>query len=445
MIGPRRTWSRVTERARTRLARALLGLVGGTAAAQGLSIALSPVLTRLYGPADFGVQAVMGSMAGVLCVVAAGQYGAALTIPEDEETALRLLCCGLACLTVTAAVVGVAVGLWTPQISAVVRSPGLVQCLWLLPMSVAAVGLFDLCAQWATRGRAYGAIARARAVQALAGSAVRLGGGLLWHGPLGLVAGDAVGQSVGITAVSRGLIGRLRSQPRIAMAREAPRAGLEFRQFPLVAVPAVLLTTSGNLLPPVLLSAFYGPVTTGHYGLAFRVVGAPMALLGAAVSSVFLGEIAHARRSGPEGVVPLFRRATARLAAVAVVVLAIGAVSPVSFAALFGRQWAPAGWYAALLSVSCALQMVVAPVFSVIVVSRAQGHQLLTGAVRALTAGAGLVVPGVLGWPPVVAIALFVCGQCVYYGVTYCVCRRLVARMDGAPAAANTGAGDDVV
>src|SRR5271170_6511034 len=77
-------------------ARSVSILAGGTAVAQALAIAASPVLTRLYKPSDFGELQIFISLMGLALVAASGRYEVALLLPEDEQSSIDIL--GLAIL-----------------------------------------------------------------------------------------------------------------------------------------------------------------------------------------------------------------------------------------------------------------------------------------------------------------------------------------------------------
>ena len=74
--------------------RKVLQVAGGTAVAQGLLVVASPVLTRLYTPADFGVLVVHVSLVSILVTVASLRLELALPLPEraTDAAALLLLC-----------------------------------------------------------------------------------------------------------------------------------------------------------------------------------------------------------------------------------------------------------------------------------------------------------------------------------------------------------------
>jgi hypothetical protein len=71
-------------------------LAGGTALSQVLAILVSPILTRIYMPSDFGALQIFIALMSLVVVAAAGRYEVALLLPEDEQSAIDVL--AVACL-----------------------------------------------------------------------------------------------------------------------------------------------------------------------------------------------------------------------------------------------------------------------------------------------------------------------------------------------------------
>src|SRR5690606_21592699 len=78
-------------RPRAGFVRNVAVLAGGTALGQLLTIAASPVLTRLYDPADFGVLGVYAALLTTITTVASLRYELAIPVSDDEEEAASLL------------------------------------------------------------------------------------------------------------------------------------------------------------------------------------------------------------------------------------------------------------------------------------------------------------------------------------------------------------------
>ena len=76
---------------RGRFAKGVAVLAGGAALGQAITVLVSPILTRLYSPEDFGVFGVYASILGIVTVIASLRYEYALPFPEDGETAANIL------------------------------------------------------------------------------------------------------------------------------------------------------------------------------------------------------------------------------------------------------------------------------------------------------------------------------------------------------------------
>ena len=70
-------------------------MLTGTAAGQLVSILLSPVLTRLYSPQQFGVLSVYTALLTILVVIASLRYELTVPMAASDEDAINLvaLCC----------------------------------------------------------------------------------------------------------------------------------------------------------------------------------------------------------------------------------------------------------------------------------------------------------------------------------------------------------------
>src|SRR4051794_26551279 len=144
---------------RGRFAKNVSIIAGGTALAQTLAIITSPLLTRIYQPADFGVLQIFISLMSLMMVVASGRYETAILLPEEEQSAVDVLALCVMCVCCTALIcTGVIVVChfrWILPSSVLV----LRNLLWLLPLSVFGGGIYQLLTYWAMRRGDYRQIA----------------------------------------------------------------------------------------------------------------------------------------------------------------------------------------------------------------------------------------------------------------------------------------------
>lgn len=69
----------------------VLKLISGSFAVQAISLLLSPVMTRLFSPENFGVSAVFTSIYSILAVITCLRYEATIVIAKTKEESANML------------------------------------------------------------------------------------------------------------------------------------------------------------------------------------------------------------------------------------------------------------------------------------------------------------------------------------------------------------------
>lgn len=386
--------------------RGVATLAGGTVLGQGAVIAASPILTRLYTPADFGVLAVYVSVIAPLAVVASLRYEYAIPLPKRDSEAAQLLVVALSIALVFPLVIAVVILTAGSALAEALGVPAFAPHLWLIPLGLFAVSVNQIFSFWAVRKQEYGRLARTKISKGFGSAATQLLLGALAAGPFGLLAGDVVGRSAGSVVLCRLAVHNDRGAFRgVTLARLRKRL-VRYRHFPLLSAPASLLNSAGIHSPALLLAMLYGPQVAGLYGLSQRVVGAPMVLVGSAVANVFMGQATHLLRQRDPAIRGLFRKAAVRLLAIGLIPIPLLAVAgPYVFSRVFGAEWLEAGQFTSVLALMYLVQFVVVPLSQTLNVLERQRTQLAWDVSRFVLAALSIVIPFHLGAPPIAAVA----------------------------------------
>lgn len=389
----------------SRLGRSVGVLASGTALGQLLVVVSSPILTRIYAPADLGALAVYASILGLFSVVASLRYEQAIALPEDSAEATNTVVLALVGLVTTTVFLLLCAFLVIPRLP--LPGPWEVTrpLLWLLPISVFAVGLYQLLSVWAIRTKEFAVLAGTAWRQGLAGAATQILLGLLGLGATGLIVGQVVGQSSGAFSLARLLRG---SHGFVAsdIARQSVwEAAKRYRRFPLYSTWSGLLLVASMSVPVAIIAVFFGPAATGFYSLGLRALQTPMRTLGNAVSQVFLAESPKAAREGRLGelVLPALARLSALVSPIAVVLT----LSCAPLAQLvFGQGWREAGVYMQWLTPWVFLMMITSPLAPLFTTLERQEVGLLFNALSLVVRSAALIAGNYFGGAEL-AIALF--------------------------------------
>src|SRR5690606_37320406 len=171
-------------------------LAAGTAVAQLVSFGVSPILSRLYHPAEFGLLGVFVGIAAVVSVIVSLRLDLAVVVPDSDDEAKDVVGVGLLAVTTMTALATVLVVLFGNSVAAALGEPGLTPLLSYLPLYLGSTGVFQMFNFWSTRNSRFAPLAIIETGRSLATAAVQLALGLARWGVLGLVLGQVVGPVV---------------------------------------------------------------------------------------------------------------------------------------------------------------------------------------------------------------------------------------------------------
>jgi O-antigen/teichoic acid export membrane protein len=416
-------WRRTTA---GKLRQGIVTLAGGNSLAQLVTLAVAPILTRLYSPADYGTLTVLVAVVSVLAILATGRFHLAIPLPESVLQARHLLGMALSLTAFCSMLIALLVWAYADRIFAALGIPAAAAYWWFIPVAMAGIAVYETLYHWALRLREFRLLTRTRVTQAITGSATSVGMGFSSPGPFGLLLGALLFQAAGILRLAR--FARVRPMATEAVTVLAPgftstvRAFVSFASFSCLAA---FLNTLGVALAPVLLARLYGEDAGGSYGFAYRLITVPMLLVGNAISQVFLAEAAPNLASRPEYIRHLHQAITKRTVWFAAALIAVGMLSPFLFPLVFGARWAQAGIFAAWMTLFCAAQLVVSPVSNLAVLLRRQDLQCALDALRVLVIVPSLVVPHLLGATVTQTVACYSLSMFGLYGIYYAVYAHL--------------------
>jgi len=404
-------WIRRTVRASLpggRFARSVTLLAGGTALGQAITVLVSPILTRLYTPEDFGIFGVYASILGIVTVVASLRYEYALPLPEDDETAANILVlCFLLLLGMTTLSWFAIQGLGN-RIVSWANVPGLQPYLWLIPLGVLGAGTYQILNYWAVRKRDFPRIARTRLSRGMARAALQVGVGFAHSGPLGLLLGQFAGETAGSASLSLAAWRKDRAPFKAVSLRGIRQAGTRYKRFPLFSTWGSLLDALGGNVPQLLFAAFYGAVAAGWFGLGQRVIAAPLNIVVDSVAQVYFGEAARLPRDDPKAMKRLFFKLTGRLALIGgIPVAVICALAPWFFAIVFGPGWGTAGRYVQILGPMFAVRFAIVPLSHTLNVLERQDLYLIWDGTRFVLVVGALLMGRLLAFSHITAIGVY--------------------------------------
>ncbi len=342
-------------------ARGAVTLMTGTAVAQAIPIAISPILTRLFTPEDYGIFALYAALVAWLSTAAAGRYEMAVMLPETDEDADALVVLS-AILAASFSLVLFVIALFARDwIAGLLGQPEIAPWLFLLPLSVTLTAIYNALNYWLNRRRNFRRMSSNRVLQSGLGSGLQIALGTARFGALGLILGQLFGVLITTVQISLSFLKAL-SPGATSIRQRLPDLMRRYRNHPAHLLPSHLIGATALQLPVFAMSFLYGTATAGLYAFAYRLMVLPTSVIANALGDVYRQRASVSHREHGE-FRRLFLATLATTAAIGIFPLLVSLVfAPALFAFVFGEPWRVAGEYARILAVATYFQFVFVPV-----------------------------------------------------------------------------------
>jgi O-antigen/teichoic acid export membrane protein len=382
-----------------RFVRNVLTILAGTAFSQAISLAVMPILARLFDPADFGLLATFTAVANMLAMFACLSYQGAIILPRRHEAAFTLWAACIGLTVVMSLLMGVLLFAFAEPLVEWLGNPALSGWLWLVPVSVAAWGVFEATSLWATRNKAFADLSSAMVQKrlALSGSQLLLGLNAGTRNSGGLISGQVVGELTGVIVLVRKA---LRSVPRrywSSVRWLRIRVLLHrYRRFPMYDLASSFAAALARAMPVIVLGIYFSPAIVGFFAMANRLVAAPMQLGITSITRVFFERANRAKVDG--NLASMTAEVYSRLCIILLTPLALLAIAaPDLISILLGAQWEESGHYLRWLCLWFFFVSTASPLHRLFAVLERQDELAIINGVLFIVSAGALIAGGMLG------------------------------------------------
>jgi O-antigen/teichoic acid export membrane protein len=258
----------------------------GTTIAQAIPIAISPILTRIYTPADFGVFALYMSIASIMSVIATGRYELAIMLPKKDEDAINIVALSLMISFFISLVSLMIVFIFNSQITNLLGNHEISNWLYFIPITVLLTGIYQSFNYWSNRKKHYKRLALSRVLQSGTTSSANLGMGYYGFGSSGLILGGVLGQGIAVTMLAK-VIWKEDNKLLIYIKKNKILALIKRHiDFPKINMFHTFLNEAKNSITNVFLIKFYSSFILGQFYMINRILLLPSGLIGSSISQV---------------------------------------------------------------------------------------------------------------------------------------------------------------
>ncbi len=337
-------------------------LVGGTGIAQAMPVLVSPILTRIYTPEQFGILAFYMAAIIIIGVASTGRYERAILLPKHNKEAHNLSVFSTILALAVSLIIFFLFVLFGDQILEFFGFRAMSVLYYTIPAGIFAVGLFQISTFLLNRTKNYKALATAKIARSGGVSVGQLLFGFGGYSTFGLIYGKLFGE-LGSALYARWLANKTSAFKNSQLSWIVMKAeAITYSEMPKVNAPHAVSNTLSNQLPNILLTGFFNPAIAGFYNLSYRVCYAPVMLISSSVYQVYSRAVSENQKAG-EDIHQFTMSIIKKLAITALVPFTILLFfAPPIFELIFGSDWRIAGFYTQLLSPLLFLVFIISPI-----------------------------------------------------------------------------------
>lgn len=404
-------------------------LVSGTAFAQVLSIVLSPIITRIYPPEQYGVLTVYTALLAFLSIGASLDYQKAIPLAKSDDDAYNLLVGALLILKSFVFSFSMLLLFFGEEIMGLLNNEILIDYMYLIPIGILFLGTYNILTQWSLRTKDFKTITITKFTQSILSNGGKIGFGMIGFGPAGLIVGHIIGQSGGVFRLSSPLRENKNIFFKALKWNRVKALYKRYIKFPLYSAPSNYVYTAGSQAPIIILSALFGTTAAGLYGLANTIINLPINLLATSVSQVFYAEAASIGKSNPEKMKRLLLKLSIRLVIIALVPLLIFVLlGPFLFSLVFGPDWYEAGVYARILAFVAFTHFVILPSGRVLEVMEKQNIGLIVNIIRLIFIIFSFIIASLMDLTALQTVTLYAVVSSTSYLILFIVVQRVLKK-----------------
>ncbi len=325
--------------------------MSGAAIAQAIPFLISPVLSRLYTPEEFGAFAFYMSIVGAFAIIATLRYEMAVIMPKEDTDAVNIA--GLAFLIDIFLSLFLLIAIIILEITLLEYfSISHILKIWLyfLPLFVFLIGSVNIFQHWFNRNKRYKSLASAKVVNSLGNNVTILLLGFVGAGAWGLL----IGNMLGLILFNAFFIIKIyvldRNKFKFFNKTSLRPLAKKYKDLPIANSPqsfAEMLQMNGIIY---LLKIFFNSTVIGWYSFSLRILQAPMWLIVTSIAQVFYKDASEKYNTDGNIFGPVIKTIKITSVVGLPILLVLLLVGPWLFALVFGEPWREAGVYARILA-----------------------------------------------------------------------------------------------
>ncbi len=364
---------------KTEFSKNVANVVGGTLLAQIITVGLTPIITRIFSPADTGLYSIFLNLALTTSIASTFRYELAVMLPQKEEEAINVVSLSLFISFFFSLVVFLVFQLGGTELLHLIHCEEIASYIPLVAVYVFFFSVMQTLNNWLSRVKMFRRLSAGKVVQSATTAFGSIAIFYLGFKSGGLILAVVIGQ-VSVAIMYLLFFRKDWLRLKYAVSRKVMKEMFsKYIHFLSFNTPLAFLGVVQDLIVSAMINYYFGSAAAGFYFMSCRILKLPAGIIGAATSQVFYQRINELFPDG-KAVQHQISKVYKRLLLFAIPIFGVVLIAgPLLFSVFLGEKWREVGVFSQILTPTLLLSFILAPVSAVTVVMRMQHYAIYIG------------------------------------------------------------------
>lgn len=322
----------------------ILTILTGSSLATLIPILCSPILTRLYTPAEFGAGELYIIGSALLAIFATLRLEASLVLPENENEAKDIF------TVIFFTSICICILLYIPifLLDFLLNLQNL-NIYYLLPISACSISIYETSIYYNLRHKKYKSIGLYKCIYFSLLVGLKILFGYLGYSTWGIILGTCLGQLSGCLIVFFFCMKKYDFLTSINLST-FKEIIIRYSEFPKYNLPNTFFNLGKDHSYSFLILKIWSSTILGFYSLTLKILKSPIYLIGNSIGDVLYKKVVHDSQSNSLNLNKLLKFILIFSVLLLFVFILGAGLSPIIITYIFGKNWNETAIYVQLLS-----------------------------------------------------------------------------------------------
>jgi O-antigen/teichoic acid export membrane protein len=324
---------------------------------QIINLLLTPILVRLYSPADFGVFQLFNSLMTPLLVFATFGYNVPILLESNNDETEKLIQLNLLLAFCYSFFIAIVIFIIKQPLKEFLHLQILENLFWIIPVTIFFHGLYLTFRYWNLKHYNFRTISTGEIIRNISSYAVTLPAGFLGRATPAMLIYGSLFTSIAVPYI---LIKKaIRSEELKFFTKvhfeKICALAKRYKKFPIYNTSIDLFSRFSSELPIYLMAIYFSQEIIGFYALGLRLLRIPISYIGNALGEVYFQRSAQDKGNMVSSLEKILRYIILLTLPLFVFLSFTGKEL---FAIVFGSRWTESGVYAEILSLYTFIKLI---------------------------------------------------------------------------------------